>query len=83
MSALQTEIDGNFDSFQRLVGSHLPKEEGRWALMRRRELISFHDTADEAEAAGMVAYPDDLFSIQEATCETVDLGFFSYAFDNG
>jgi hypothetical protein len=51
--------------------------------MRRRELISFHDTADEAEAAGMVAYPDDLFSIQEATCETVDLGFFSYAFDNG
>jgi hypothetical protein len=83
MSALQNEIDGNFDSFQRIVGSHLPREEGRWALMRHGDLIGFYDTADAAEAAGMVAYPDDLFSIQQATSETVDLGFFSYAFDNG
>lgn len=81
MPTLQSEIDTNFDAFQREVHQHLPHRKGQWALLRRGEIVAFHPNAGEAEGAGMVAYPDDMFSIQEVTDEPIDLGFFSQVFD--
>lgn len=78
MDALQSEIDQNFDNFQRVVQSYLPDNRGRWALMRHGHVVSLFDTAGEAEGAGIDRYDDDLFSIQEITDEIVDLGFFSH-----
>lgn len=77
MSALQHEIDGNFDSFQRVVQQYLPARKGEWALLRNRRIVSFHATAASAEGAGVAKFDDDLFSIQEVTNEVVDLGFQS------
>ncbi|WP_125993366.1 hypothetical protein [Sphingomonas sp. S-NIH.Pt15_0812] len=78
MTALQQEIDGNFDAFQRVVQSLIPSRKGQWALMRRGEIVSYHGNAAAAEGAGMARYDDDLFSIQEVTDEVVDLGYFSH-----
>lgn len=78
MTALQHEIDGNFDSFQRVVHQYLPARKGEWALMRHGEIVSFHASAASAEGAGIAKYDDDLFSIQEVSDEVVDLGFFSH-----
>ncbi|SEM89008.1 hypothetical protein SAMN05192583_1418 [Sphingomonas gellani] len=78
MDALQEEIDRNFDSFQRVVHQFLPARKGQWALLRHGDVTSFYPTAGEAEGAGMDAYKDDIFSIQEVTEEVVDLGFFSH-----
>ena len=78
MDHLQREIDGNFDAFQRVVARHLPEHRGEWALMRHGEIVSLHPTAGQAEDAGVSAFHDDLFSIQEVTDEVVDLGFFSH-----
>ncbi|OJU19662.1 MULTISPECIES: hypothetical protein [unclassified Sphingomonas] len=78
MSTLQQEIDGNFDSFQRVVQQYLPARKGQWALLRHGQIVSFHATAGSAEGAGAAQFPDDLFSIQEVSDEVVDLGFFSH-----
>ncbi|WP_267378117.1 MULTISPECIES: hypothetical protein [unclassified Sphingomonas] len=78
MNALQNEIDGNFDSFQRLVQQYLPARKGEWALLRHGEIIEFYPSASVAEGNGMARYKDDMFSIQEVTDEVVDLGFFSH-----
>lgn len=78
MSALQQEIDVNFDNFQRIVQQYLPARKGEWVLMRHGKIVSFHPSAGSAEGAGMAQYQDDLFSIQEVSDEVVDLGFFSH-----
>ncbi len=78
MNTLQHEIDGNFDSFQRIVHQYLPARKGQWALMRHGEIVSFHPSAANAEGAGVSRFPDDLFSIQEVSDDVVDLGFFSH-----
>lgn len=78
MTALQQEIDRNFDAFQRVVQSLMPARTGQWTLMRHGEIVSYHATAAGAEGAGIARYEDDLFSIQEVTDEVVDLGYFSH-----
>lgn len=83
MTAIQAEVDRNFDAFLRVIGRHLPKEEGRYAVLRHGEITGFHDSVADAVQAGESSYPDQLYSIQEATTRTVDLGFFSHAFNNG
>ena len=82
-AAIAAEIDRNFDSFQRSIGAYLPTEQGKFALLRHGQVIGFFETAHEAERAGEGDYPDDLFSIQQVTADTTDLGFFTHAFDHG
>ncbi len=81
--AIEAEIEQNFDFFQRQLGLYLPAEQGRFALLRASDLVDFFDTVLEAEKAGETQFDDGLFSIQEVTESPVDLGFFSYAFDQG
>ncbi len=80
---LDAEIESNFDYFQRNVGQHLPQREGEYALLHACAIIGFYPTAVQAEAAGEAMFPDEPFSIQEVTCRSVDLGFFSHAFADG
>ena len=81
--AIDTEIDRNFDFFQRNMARFLPDERGKFALLRHGKVVRFYATARDAEHAGVKKFPDDLFSIQEVTSEPVDLGFFTHAFNNG
>ena len=77
-AAQRQEIDANYDAFQRILASLLTDHRNRYALMRRREVISIVDTPGEAFDIGMDRYPDGIFSIQEVTDEPIDLGFFSH-----
>jgi hypothetical protein len=77
---LRTEVDRNYDFFQRNLGSYLKTNGGQYALLRSAEIISFHNTAGEAYRAGLSSYPDEIFSVQEVTDQPVDLGFMSLAF---
>lgn len=78
MNSLQTEIDRNFDAFQRVLSQYLPLHRGEWALLRHGRVVSLHPNAASAEGTGLSLYDDDLFSVQEVSDEVVDLGFFSH-----
>lgn len=83
MSDIEREIDANFDFFQRTLGDYLPQHEGMFALLKNGRVIHFFDSAFEAEEAGEKQFPDGLYSIQEVSRLPADLGFFSYAFNQG
>ena len=76
---LQTEVDANFEAFQKMLPELLGRESNRWALMRRGECVGFFDTLRDAHIAGHALFEDDLFSVQQVTAEAVDLGWFSHA----
>ena len=77
MSDLRSEVDANFDYFERNLSTFLPGHSGQYALLRSCSLIDFFDEATEAYGEGMARFPDKLFSIQLVNDEPVDLGFFS------
>ncbi len=76
---LQEEVDANFKAFQELLPSIITNERNRWALMKNRECVAFYDTFRDAKTAGDALYDDGIFSIQEVTGTSVDLGWFSHA----
>lgn len=83
MSAIEHEIETNFDFFQRSLRDFLLSHEGKFALLKGGALVHFFDSAFEAEAAGEERFADGLYSIQKVTKSPADLGFFSYAFNQG
>lgn len=77
MNNLRSEVDANFDYFERNLTSFLRDHSGQYALLRSCKLIDFFDKATEAYTEGTTRFPDKLFSIQQVNDEPVDLGFFS------
>ncbi|MEQ1549183.1 MAG: hypothetical protein ABL918_11145 [Chakrabartia sp.] len=77
MDVLKSEVDANFDYFERNLSQFLPDHLGQYALLHQRTLVDFFDKAGDAYRAGLSRFPDKLFSIQEVNDEPVDLGFFS------
>ena len=73
---LAAEVDRNYDYFQRHIVEFLPREFGRYALLRSAKIVGFFDTADAAEARGE-AFGDGLYSIQLVDPAPVNLGAFS------
>ena len=78
-NARQIEVDRNLDAFRSLLPDLLQSQAGKFALLRHREIAGFFDTLADALVAGQKLYSDQLFSIQEVTESSVDLGFFSHA----
>lgn len=76
---LKIEVDENYDFLQRNLANLLPQQTGRYALLKSREIVSFHDRPGDAYRDGLHRFPDGIFSIQEVTDEPLDIGFFSYA----
>ena len=77
---LKSEVDGNYDYFQRNLISFLQDHDGEYALIRNKAVVEFYDGAGTAYRAGLAKFPDEIFSIQEVTDQPVDLGFMSLAF---
>jgi hypothetical protein len=75
----QEEVDRNFAYFQRELPKLLPSERGKFALIRDCKIEGFFDTALDAHLTGSKLFADNLFSIQQVTEETVDLGSYSHA----
>ena len=72
------EVDENYDAFQRLLGTLLPQQAGKYALMRSREVVGLFDRPGDALDVGETRFADGFFSIQEVTDEPIDLGFWSH-----
>jgi hypothetical protein len=75
----QVEVDNNFDFFRKKLPELLQKEHGRYALIRHREIAGIFDTLIDAVTAGKKMFADRMFSIQQITEASIDLGFFSHA----
>lgn len=78
-NARQTEVDRNLEAFRSRLPELLSTHPGKYALIRNQEIIGFFDTLVDALLAGQKLYTDQMFSIQQVTETTVDLGFFSHA----
>ncbi len=74
----QAEVDLNFSKFKELLGS-LSASSGKFALMRRGEVIQVYDTFSDALNTATTFYVDGLYSIQKITSQPIDLGYRSRA----
>lgn len=84
MIARRTEVDRNFESFQRLLverQSLLREHQGQWVIMRDGGLVEgqYFSTSLAAMEQGMRSFPDGMFSVQQITKDAADLGFYSHA----
>jgi hypothetical protein len=79
MSIKEKTIAENYEAFERLLPKLLKTAEGKFALLRKRELVDVFETAGEAHAAGAARFDDGLFSVQKVKAGAISLGFFSYA----
>ena len=78
-SAIQTEVDRNYEAFQKLLPELIVEHNGRFALMRGEKVVHIFDSVHDAVVFAKDKYDDDLFSVQEITERIVDMGFFSHA----
>ncbi len=78
---IQTEIDQNFDFFQRSLMQILAKHRGEYALIRHRKFVDFYSGPGEAYRAGLSRFPDEMFSVQEVEDRPAEIGLISLALD--
>ena len=76
LRALAEEVDRNYDHFQRHMMEYLPREFGRYALLRAEKVVGFFDSADAAEERGE-KFGDGIYSIQLVDPAPINLGAFS------
>lgn len=79
MKSLRSEIDHNYDFFQRSLIKFLESHNGQYALLRSAEVIGFFAGPGEAYRFGLEQFPDKLFSVQQVTDEPVEMGLLSVA----
>lgn len=82
MDQLDKEVDGNFEAFSALLPTLLKSHSGQFALMRHQTVEDYFGDMRSALEAGLARFHDQLFSVQEVTDRTADLGFFSHAVDS-
>ena len=78
----QKEVDRNFEIFQEKMKNNEIEQEfyGKFALMKDGKIVDYFNTWSDAKKAGQLAYKEDsIFSIQEVTNDSINLGFYSYA----
>lgn len=76
------EIKKNFIAFQKLLPSIDPRHSGKFAVLRKEEIIDYFDSMRDAAKYAEALYEDGLYSIQEVNARVVDLGFFSHVGTN-
>lgn len=77
----ETEIDLNYDFFQRSLNKWLPSHRGQFALLRSEKVVDFFDGPGEAYRSGLAKFPDHVFSIQEVDDRPAEMGLISLALD--
>lgn len=77
------EIEKNYQFFVGHVGSILPNQRGKYALLHHQQVVQVYDALLDAVLAGHSQFQDGMFSVQEVTDTPLDLGFFSHASSNG
>jgi hypothetical protein len=77
------EIMRNFEAFQAEVPDIISENEGKFALMHAARIQEFFGSLADAIVAGHRKYSNGMFSIQQVSTETLDLGYFSHADSEG
>jgi hypothetical protein len=78
-SAIQEEVDRNYEAFQKLLPTILGAHRDKYALMKDRQILSYYSSAEDARVAAATFIKDGLFSIQQVTDMAINLGYFTYA----
>lgn len=81
MDQLQTEVDRNYDWFQRNLKGFLVDHDREYAVLRNQSVLGFYESPGEALRTALNRFPDRIFSIQQVVDEPLDLGFLSLAVD--
>lgn len=76
------EVDANYEAFLQMLPSIIDRHRGQYVLMKNKRIVDYFSSAIEAWTAGELMVQDKLFSIQEVTDVSVDLGYFSHAVHN-
>lgn len=79
ITARREAMEVNFQAFEKLLGSLLPSQAGRFAVLHDANLVETFDSLNDAIAVAHDKFIDGNFSIQEVTNEPLDLGFYSHA----
>lgn len=77
--ALRTEVDRNYDFFQRNLAGLLEQHAGQYALLKSGDIVDYFNGPGDAYRAGLSLFPDEIFSVQKVTGEADNLGFMSIA----
>jgi hypothetical protein len=73
------EVRQNYEFFKTMLPSLIEKHGyGKFALLRKKQLIGIFDSADDAIKAARLGFEDGMFSVQEVTDLPINLGFYSY-----
>jgi hypothetical protein len=78
-NAMNTQVDKNFEAFQKLLPGLLPIHAGKFAVMNDGKIAEFFDSLSDAIKFGHAKFGDANFSVQEVTSQNINLGFYSYA----
>ncbi len=78
---IQKAVDRNYEAFRALLPELLGTHRGQFALMYHGEIVDFFDTLEKAVHHGESSFTDGLYSVQEVTDATTDLGWFSHVVD--
>lgn len=75
----QDEVDRNYEEFRKQLPTLLGTHRDKYALMKDRKILGFYSTAADAYQAAQTFIPDGIFSIQEVTDSSINLGYFTHA----
>ena len=76
---IQDEVDRNYEEFLRLLPQLIVTQRGKYALIKDGKVIGFFSSAEDARVAASSFISDRLFSIQQVTDTSINLGFYNYA----
>ena len=82
VTAIDQEVDRNFEVFEEILESLIAKHEGKFALMRDCRIVEFYTSAANAVRGGKAKFGDSIFSVQEVSESVLDLGYFSHVGNN-
>lgn len=73
-TAIQAEVDKNYEAFRKLLPELIEEHNERFALMRGKKIVQIFDSVHDAAVFAKEKYDDDLFSVQKITERVIDLG---------
>ena len=74
-----SEVDANYEAFVAELPKILDCRRGQYALLHRRQIVEYHESALDALTEGHRRFGEGDYSVQEVTDESDSLGFYSYA----
>jgi hypothetical protein len=75
----QAEVDRNYEAFRKQLPALLATHRDKYALMKDEKILGYYSTVEDAATAAQAFISDGLFSIQEVSDATINLGFFTHA----